>query len=133
MHRFTPKERAYLQLQRVGRLAVIGRNGIPHVSPFCHAFSKSVLYIEADGSSWKVGNASRNKDVAYVVDEYTENWGNLRGIRLQGTLDVLRSGAEYNSAKRVLMRKFPQLTSFWDDELHVVMKITPTRATNWGL
>ena len=133
MRRFTPKERAYLELQRVGRLAVVDRNGVPHVSPFCHAFSKGVLYIEADGSSWKVGNASRNKDVAYVVDEYTEIWGNLRGIRLQGTMDVLRGGAEYNSAKRVLMRKFPQLRSFWDDALHVVLKITPEKATNWGL
>jgi len=133
MYRFTRKERAYLELQRVGRLAVAGRKGAPHVTPLCHAFSKGVLYIEADAESWKVGNASKNKDVAYVVDEYTENWGNLRGIRLQGTMDVLRSGVEYNSAKRVLTRKFPQLRSFWDDEVHVVMKITPTTATNWGL
>ena len=133
MHRFTRKERAYLELQRVGRLALVGRNGIPHVSPFCHAFSKGVVYIEAEGSSWKVANAARNKDVAYVVDEYTENWERLRGIRMQGTMDVLRSGPEYSSAKRVLMRKFPQFKAFWDDAVHVVMKITPTRATTWGL
>ena len=133
MYKFTRKERAYLELQRVGRLAVVGRNGVPHVTPLCHAFSKGVIYVEAEGSSWKIGNASRNKDVAYVVDEYTEIWGNLRGIRLQGTMDVLRSGAEYNSAKRVLIRKFSQLRAFWDDNVCVIMKITPTRATNWGL
>ena len=133
MYRFTRKERAYLELQRVGRLAVVGRKGSPHVTPLCHAFSKGVIYIEAEGSSWKIGNAGRNKDAAYVVDEYTENWGNLRGIRLQGTLDILRSGEEYNSAKRVLIRKFPQLRARWDDNVCVVMKITPTGATNWGL
>ena len=133
MYRFTRKERAFLELQRVGRIAVVGPEGAPHVSPLCHVFSKGVLYIEADAASWKVSNASRRKEVAYVVDEYTEIWDNLRGIRLQGTMDVLREGAEYNAAKRVLIRKFPQLRSFWDDEAHVVMKITPTKATNWGL
>ena len=133
MYRFTRKERTCLELQRVGRLAVVGRNGVPQVSPFCHAFSRGVIYIPAQGSSWKVANANRNKDVAYVVDEYTEIWGDLRGVRLQGIMDVLREGAEYKTAKRVLMRKFPQLRTSWDDEQSVVMKITPTKATNWGL
>ena len=133
MYRFTRKERAFLELQRVGRIAVVGAKGVPHVTPLCHAFSKGVIYIEADADSWKVSNISRRKEVAYVCDEYTEIWGNLRGIRLQGTMDVLREGAEYKAAKRVLIRKFPQLRSFWDDEAHVVMKITPTKATNWGL
>ena len=133
MYRFTRKEAAYLQLQRVGRLAVVGPQGVPHLSPLCHAFSKGVLYIETDVSSWKVRNASKRNEVAYVVDEYSEDWDNLRGIRLQGTMDVLREGAEYNSAKRMLIRKFPQFRSFWDDEEMVVMKITPTKASSWGL
>jgi len=135
MYRFTRKERTFLELQRVGRLALLGRNGAPHVSPFCHALSKGVVYIEADADSWKVRNASRHKEAAYVVDEYTEIWGDLRGVRLQGTMDVLREGAEYQAAKRVLIRKFPQLRSFvhWNDELHLVLKFTPTKSTNWGL
>ena len=136
MYKFTRKERTFLGLQRVGRLALVGRNGFPHVSPFCHVLSKGVIYIEGDADSWKVRNASRRKEAAYVVDEYTESWDkNLRGVRLQGTMDVLREGAEYQAAKRVLIRKFPQLRSVvnWDDKLHVVMKLTPTSATNWGL
>ena len=133
MYRFTRQEREFLALQRVGRIAMVGPKGVPHVTPLCHAFSKGVVYIEADAESWKVSNANSRKEVAYVVDEYTEIWGNLRGIRLQGTMDVLREGTEYKAAKRVLIRKFPQLGTFWDDKLHVVMKITPTKATHWGL
>ncbi len=133
MYKFTRKERVFLELQRVGRIAVVGPRGFPHVTPLCHAFSKGAIYIEADAESWKVSNANKRREVAYVVDEYTEVWGNLRGIRLRGTMDVLREGAEYKAAKRVLIRKFPQLGAFWDDELHVVMKITPTSATNWGI
>ena len=64
---------------------------------------------------------------------YGDFWGNLRGIRLQGTMDVLREGAEYNSANRLLMRKFPQFRTRWDDKENAVMKLTSTRATSWRL
>ena len=108
MYEFTRKERAHLELQREGRLAVVGSRGAPYVCPMCHIFNKGVVYLPGLGSSWKVANASKNANVAYVVDEYTENWENLRGIRMQGTMEVLPSGDEYSAAKRLLLRKYPQ-------------------------
>ena len=89
MYRASSKERAFLELQRVGRMAFTDADGAPRVTPLCHVFSKGVLYIEANGASWKVLNVGRRLQVAYVVDEYTEVWGNLRGVRLQGTVEVL--------------------------------------------
>ena len=133
MYRFTRKERAFLELQRVGRMALVDAKGVPRVTPLCHVFSKGVLYLQANGSSWKVRNVGRRGQVAYVVDEYTESWGNLRGIRLQGTVDVLRDGPEYRAAKRLLVRKYPQFKAFWDDAVNLVMKLTLTKAATWGL
>ena len=132
MYRFSRKERSFLELQRVGRLALVGPNGVPRVTPLCHVFSKGVLYIEAAGNSWKIRNVGGRAQAAYVVDEYTENWGNLRGIRLQGTMEVLQEGTEFTAAKRLLFRKFPQFKSVWQ-AASVVMKLTPNKATNWGL
>ena len=108
MYRVSRKERAFLELQRVGRMAFIDGAGSPLVTPLCHVFSKGVLYIEANGASWKVRNVGRRSQVSYVVDEYTEIWGNLRGVRLQGTVEVLRNSPEYRAAKRLLVRKYPQ-------------------------
>ncbi len=133
MYRFSRKERAFLELQRVGRMAMVGRNGAPRVTPLCHVFSKGVLYIEADEESWKVRNLTRRNQAAYVVDEYTENWGNLRGIRLQGPVEMLLGGPEYASAKRRLFRKYPQFKELWKTGSHVVMKLTPIKATAWGI
>ena len=132
MYRFSRKERAFLELQRVGRMALVGPNSVPHVTPLCHVFSKGALYIEADGHSWKIRNVGGRDQAAYVVDEYTENWGNLRGIRLQGRIEVLQEGTEFTAAKRLLFRKYPQFKSVWQ-ETSMVMKLTPTKATNWGL
>ena len=42
-------------------------------------------------------------------------------------------GPEYRSAKRLLVRKYPQFKAFWNDDVNVVMRLTPTKGTNWGL
>lgn len=134
MHKFTRKEKTFLGLQRVGRIAQVGADGLPHTTPLCHVFSKGVLYIETGVASWKVRNLKAGKQVAYVVDEYTEDWDSLRGIRLLGTAEVLKSGKEYNAAKRLLFRKFPQFKALgWTDGVQVVLKITPTWTKSWGL
>ena len=132
MYKFSRRERAFLELQRVGRMALVGGRGVPHVTPLCHVFSKGVLYIEADEESWKVRNVGKRNQVEYVVDEYTENWDNLRAIRLQGPVEVIHGGPEYASAKRLLFRKYPQFKDLWKTGSHVVMKLTPTKATTWG-
>lgn len=134
MHRLSPKERVFLELQRVGRMALLAGDGLPHVTPLCHVFARGALYIETNVASWKVRNLGGGQEVAYVVDEYTEDWGSLRGVRVQGTAEVLREGVEYTVAKRLLKRKFPQFKAMdWTDGVNVVIKITPTRATSWGL
>lgn len=134
MRKFTGKERVFLELQRVGRVAQVGDDGLPHTTPLCHVFSKGALYIETGVASWKVRNLKPSKQVAYVVDEYTEDWDSLRGIRLRGTAEVLKSGKEYLAAKRMLIRKFPQFKALgWTDGVQVVLKITPTWAKSWGL
>ena len=114
-------------------MALVGGSGIPSVTPLCHVFSKGVLYIETNVASWKVRTLTRSTQIAYVVDEYSENWYNLKGIRIHGTVEVLREGSEYRSAKRMLFRKFPQFKELWEDEVDVIMKVTPIRATSWGL
>jgi nitroimidazol reductase NimA-like FMN-containing flavoprotein (pyridoxamine 5'-phosphate oxidase superfamily) len=134
VYKFTRKEKVFLGLQRVGRIAQVGEDGLPHTTPLCHVFSKGALYIETGVASWKVRALNTGNQVAYVVDEYTEDWDSLRGVRLHGTAEVLKSGKEYNTAKRLLMRKFPQFKAMgWKDGVQVVLKITPTRATSWGL
>ena len=67
------------------------------------------------------------------MDEYTEVWENLRGIRMVGKAELLTDGNEYVVAKRLMFRKYSYQYKHrgWVDGVNVVIKITPTRATSW--
>ena len=133
MYKFSRKERTFLEHQRVGRMALAGRAGTLRVTPLCHVFSKGALYIETGKNSWKTRALGKQNQVAFVVDEYTEIWKNQAGIQLRGTVEVLHDGSEFNSAKRMLFRKYPQFKEFWEEGAHVVLKLTPNQVTTWGL
>ena len=133
MYKFSQKEKTYLEHQRVGRMALSGRGGVLRVTPLCYVFAKGVLYIETGKDSWKVHALERHNQVSFVVDEYTEIWDNQAGIQLRGTVEVVHGGSEYNSAKRMLFRKYHQFKAFWKEGTHVVLKLTPNQATAWGM
>ncbi|MBM3944941.1 MAG: hypothetical protein FJ317_05540 [SAR202 cluster bacterium] len=134
MYRLSQKEKKYLEFQRVGRMGLVGEDGLPHVTPLCHTLSKGVLYIQTKGSSWKVRSLQHLAEVVYVVDEYSEDWDALRGVKVHGRVEVLKDGDEYATAKRLLFKKYPQFKTLgWQDGRDVVMKIVPIKTTNWGL
>jgi nitroimidazol reductase NimA-like FMN-containing flavoprotein (pyridoxamine 5'-phosphate oxidase superfamily) len=134
MYRFSPKERAFLEAQRVGRMAQIGAKYL-HVMPLCYASTQDTLYVETNGRSQKVRRLEAHPQVAFVVDEYFDDWSKLRGIRMQGHAEVLREGREYEAGKRLLLDKYPEQFKRlgWTDGTNVVLKITATRGTSWGL
>lgn len=135
MYHFSPAEHTFLESQRVGRMAQVGEDGLPHSIPLCYASTDSAVYIETSGRSWKVRSLIRLPDVAFVADEYFEDWAKLRGIRMQGKADVLEKGDEYETGKRLLFQKYPEQFEKmgWADGVNVVLKITPTKVNAWGL
>lgn len=116
-------------------MAQIGQENLPHATPLCYASTPEVLYIETNVRSWKVRNLERRPEVAFVVDEYFDDWDKLRGIRIQGKVEVLASGSEYEAGKEILFQKYPEqfVRLGWTHGVNAVLKITPIRATSWGL
>lgn len=135
MSMFSAKEVAFLEKEGVGRMAQIGSDNLPHAIPLCYASSEDAIYIETGIDSWKIRNLRKAPNVAFVVDEYFDDWGKLRGIRMQGQGEALESGSEYEKGKKLLLEKFPsQLEKMgWDDAANAVIKITPTKVTSWGV
>ena len=135
MAQFAPGEVAFLRERKVGNMAQLGSDGLPHATPLCYSSTRDAIYIETSVRSWKVRNLERRSEVAFVVDDYFDDWGKLCGIRMQGNVEVLSQGREYESGKRLLFEKYPdQFEGMgWTDGVHVVMKITPTKVTSWGL
>ena len=134
MYTLSAKEQNLLELSRVGRMAFVGTDGAPRVTPVCPLLHNGTIYIETDRNDWKVRAIESTNAVAFVVDEYTENWEELRGVRVQGNAEIISQGEEYLLTKKLLFEKFPQFSTLgWKDGTHVIMKIVPVRAANWGL
>src|SRR5437016_3514386 len=70
---FTPAEIAYLQSQRLGRLATVGSDGQLHVVPVSFRYNPDLDTIDIGGHGFaarkKYRDVRRNPRVAFVVDD----------------------------------------------------------------
>lgn len=119
---FSEEELAYLNEQRLGRLATVGADGQPHVVPvgFGYDAESDAIHIggHSFGESKKFRDAERNPPVAFVVDDLASiNPWQPRGIEIRGRAQTFKDGGQ-------------QLGPGFDEAW---MQITPTRIVSWGL
>jgi PPOX class probable F420-dependent enzyme len=99
---------------RVARLATLGREGAPHLVPFCFALSGEILYSAVDQKRkrsshlQRFDNVARDPRVSVLIDHYEEDWSKLWWIRLEGRASELETGAEADEALRLLTAKYGQ-------------------------
>jgi pyridoxamine 5'-phosphate oxidase family protein len=123
MSAFTPAEIAYLQSQRLGRLATVGADGQPHVVPVGFRYNAEHDTIDIGGHGGfttrkKYRDVSRNKRVAFVVDDLTStNPWRVRGIEIRGAADILETGGQ-------------EIGPGFDPDM---FRIHPRRIISWGL
>ncbi len=97
---FTPAELAYLQTQRIGRIATVGPDGQPHVVPVGFRFNVEHDAIEIGGRPGftkrkHYRDILRNHKVAIVIDDLPSvNPWTIRGIEVRGDAEVLATGGE---------------------------------------
>ncbi|MFI5273299.1 MAG: PPOX class F420-dependent oxidoreductase [Ktedonobacterales bacterium] len=122
MSSFTPDEIAYLQSQRLGRLATVGPDGQPHVVPVGFRYNPDLDAIDIGGHGFatrkKYRDVQRNPRVAFVVDDLAAitPW-TPRGIEVRGEAEVLQTGGQ-------------QIGPGFDPE---IFRIRPRRIISWGL
>jgi pyridoxamine 5'-phosphate oxidase family protein len=122
MSLFTDAEIAYLNSQRLCRLATVGASGQPHVVPVAYRYNSELEVIDIGGHDFakrkKFRDVSHNPRVALVVDDIasTNPW-RVRGIEIRGEAEVLMTGGA-------------DLGPGFDPEM---FRITPRRVFAWGL
>lgn len=122
MSAFTPLEIEYLQSQRLGRLATVGRDCQPHVVPVGFRFNAEQDTIDIGGHGFaarkKYRDVLNNPKVAFVVDDVASvrPWI-VRGVEIRGEAEVLRTGGK-------------EIMGSFDDEM---FRIRPRRIRSWGL
>jgi pyridoxamine 5'-phosphate oxidase family protein len=120
MSKFTPQEIAYLQSQRLGRLATVSETGEPHVVPVGFRYNPEHDTIDIGGhslaSTKKYRDALRYGRVAFVVDDVQPPW-KPRMLEIRGTVQGLPEGG-----KEIIPTFAPE-----------ILRITPTRIISFGL
>ncbi|MFL5759008.1 MAG: PPOX class F420-dependent oxidoreductase [Thermomicrobiales bacterium] len=99
MSNFTSAEIDFLQQARLGRLATIGPDGMPHVVPVGFRYNPDEDAIDIGGhgfgKSKKYRDVLKNPRTAFVVDEVVSREPlHLRGLEIRGLADVLPTGGE---------------------------------------
>jgi nitroimidazol reductase NimA-like FMN-containing flavoprotein (pyridoxamine 5'-phosphate oxidase superfamily) len=124
----------FLALQRVAHVATSDARGIPHVVPVCLVVEAGRLYFASGKTGRKIANLRAHPEVAVSVDEYTETWGRLRGVVVQGTARVHARNPTFRRIRRRLYLKYPQYPTeaALGDGDSIVIEITPRRVYAWG-
>jgi pyridoxamine 5'-phosphate oxidase family protein len=120
---FTPAEIAYLQSQRLGRIATVGPDHQPHVVPVGFRYNPDQDTIDIGGHGGftkrkKYRDVSQNRRVAFVVDDLASvNPWRVRGIEIRGEADILDTGGQ-------------EIGPGFDPD---IFRIRPRRIISWGL
>ncbi|HTI79916.1 MAG TPA: TIGR03668 family PPOX class F420-dependent oxidoreductase [Acetobacteraceae bacterium] len=130
---------AFVNGQRVGRLATADASGNPHVVPVCFVLTDRALYVTIDEKPKQASarplkrlrNMLENPSIAFVADRYAEDWTQLGWVMLRGRAEILDGGAEHDRAQDLLRERYPQYRTMQLTDLPVIALRVET-VTSWG-
>jgi pyridoxamine 5'-phosphate oxidase family protein len=115
---FTEKAIAYLQQQRLARIATVSASRQPDVAPVGYSFDGDYFYISGRNLlvTYKYKNVQANRQVALVVDDLAsvQPW-RPRGIKIHGRAEIVERDSGYIGAGTYIRVK-PERTWSWGIE-----------------
>ena len=116
---FSAKELEYLADRRLGRLATVDSQGLPHVVPLGWTYNPALDTIDVGGRDMartkKFRNAAANPLVALVIDDVLPPW-RPRGVMVRGEAESLA-----------------EATSAGGEPLGPIIRVHPIEVISWGL
>ncbi|CAM5680890.1 Pyridoxamine 5'-phosphate oxidase family protein OS=Streptomyces alboniger OX=132473 GN=CP975_04835 PE=4 SV=1 [Streptomyces alboniger] len=134
----TPDELdAFLAAERTCRVATVSADGAPHVSTLWFAWDGTSLWLYSTTRSKRWADLRRDPRVAVVVDT-GEEYGELRGVELSGTVEFVgeapRTGEpcpELAVPEKLFARKLFGMDEMPHDGRHGWVRLTPDAIASW--
>src|SRR5439155_27302758 len=109
----TESEIAFVQAQKVARLATADAEGHPHLVPVCYAFDGTRFYTPLDEKPKRVNesklrrvrNIEARHEVALIIDQYDDDWSRLGYVLVHGHADLLPPENEIHVHALALLRE----------------------------
>lgn len=128
---------AFLAAERTCRVATVGPDGRPHVSPLWFVWDGGALWLHSVVRSRRWADLARDPRVAVVVDT-GEQYGELRGVELSGRAepvgDVPRGTGpdpELAGPERLFALKYAGVPEFVSDGRHGWLRVVPDAVVSW--
>jgi PPOX class probable F420-dependent enzyme len=126
---------------RVARLATVDSENKPHLVPVVFVFDGNYFFIPVDEKRKKVKpeklkrikNLQNNRNVALLIDEYSEDWTKLAFVMIQGKATIITTETQGNiqlqEAYKKLTTKYSQYQKIGLSEMCIIIK--PERVASW--
>jgi pyridoxamine 5'-phosphate oxidase family protein len=116
---FSEAELTYLREGKLGRLATIMPNGLPHIVPLGWSYNEVTDTIDIGGRDFartkKFRNVQANPKVAFVVDDVLPPW-RPRCVMVQGNAEALEDATDAQGKPT-----------------GPIIRIRPTNVISWGI
>jgi PPOX class probable F420-dependent enzyme len=126
----------FLAEERTCRVATVGGDGAPHVTPLWFVWDGDALWLTSIVRSQRWADLERDGRVSVVVDAGTD-YMELRGVEISGVArpvgEVPRTGepvAELETPERLFGDKYTGGQMFHDGR-HAWLKIVPDKIVSW--
>lgn len=117
----------YLVEQRLGRLATVTHDDLPHIVAVAFVNNETNLYFSTFTKTKKVRNIRKNKNVAFIVDDSGGSAG-WRYVTVEGYGYIITEQEEFERVRDMLCDKYPvYLSDEWaiKGESHTLIRIEP--------
>ncbi len=127
----------FLSEERTCRAATVGKDGSPHVAPLWFVWDGTFVWLNSVVRSQRWTDLERDPRIAVVVDG-GEEFGDLRGVEIRGTVRVVGDvprGTDPDGAlhgvELAFARKYTGTDEFVADGRHAWLRITPESIASW--
>jgi Pyridoxamine 5'-phosphate oxidase len=127
---------AFLTTERTCRVASIGGDGSPHVTPLWFVWDDSSLWLTSIVQSQRWSDLQRDNRVSVIVDAGSE-FMELRGVEIRGVAHVVgevpRTGeplADLETPERLFADKYAG-GNLRHDGRHGWLRIAPDKIVSW--
>ena len=132
-------QRAFVEGQRIARLATVDEHQRPHVVPICFCMLGDHLYTPIDEkpkrrtplSLRRVRNIHNNSNVQILFDVYDDrDWTRLRYLQLRGTAEIVEDASERADAIERLRARYAQYEGMSLED-RLIIRVVVERVVEW--